>query len=91
MKNKMNLNPGEVICDKCNGEIFIGDESNTEICSKCLGAGKVDWIENIVGKMYPNIWGQKTLNKSCLGRVSVRKMIDYITKTINNSLIKYYE
>jgi len=39
------LNEGEIICPKCGGH---GDEY-TFICTKCLGSGKVDWIENIVG------------------------------------------
>jgi len=33
---------GKVICSKCGGE---GGE-----CSKCFGAGKLDWIENVVGR-----------------------------------------
>ncbi len=44
------LEEGEYICSQCNG---TGNLSNTPIfgtCPKCSGDGKVDWIENIVGK-----------------------------------------
>jgi len=44
----INLEEGEMICDKCEGSgtswIY------TTPCSKCQGQGKVDWVENIVGK-----------------------------------------
>lgn len=42
------LEEWEMVCDKCEGRgtswIY------TTPCSKCQGKGKVDWIENIVGK-----------------------------------------
>ena len=45
------LAEGEVLCDVCNG---FGYENNPHfgpiICKKCQGAGKLDWIERIVGK-----------------------------------------
>lgn len=53
------LEPGEVICDKCNG---TGKPNNNKIdyrqkyvtypwtCDKCYGVGKLDWIENVTGK-----------------------------------------
>ncbi len=57
------LKKGEVKCDKCEGnglakkpKIFR-DSGGTYItidmnhtCRKCKGDGKLDWIENIVGK-----------------------------------------
>jgi len=43
MKRKpLNLKLGEVICDKCHGK--------GGWCEKCHGDGKLDWVENIVGK-----------------------------------------
>lgn len=52
MKNKqIKLNPGEVLCDKCNGKGRITYSKHfSETCYKCKGVGKLDWIENIVGK-----------------------------------------
>ncbi len=43
----MKLNTGDVICDKCNGK---NAGSYDIVCTKCHGSGKLDWIENIVGK-----------------------------------------
>lgn len=37
----------EMICDKCEGT--GNGDSNFVRCKKCLGAGKVDWIENAMG------------------------------------------
>jgi DnaJ-class molecular chaperone len=56
----MELNPGEIICDQCNGTgkeyigvpIPRGDIYNN--CPKCQGVGKLDWIEAVVGKKTKN-------------------------------------
>lgn len=40
LTKKIELEQGEVICNKCGGE---------GPCSKCHGSGKLDWIENVVG------------------------------------------
>lgn len=40
-----------MICDKCDGRgSFTVNHELGRLCPKCQGAGKVDWIENIVGK-----------------------------------------
>ena len=55
------INPGEIICDKCNGTGLVDDPPKSFSitghipgdkyrCQKCKGTGKLDWIENIVGK-----------------------------------------
>ena len=52
----INLKPGEVICNECNG---TGLKTNQVYhpCPKCYGTGKLDWIENIVGRnMDYEIW-----------------------------------
>jgi len=59
-KIQINEELGEMICPKCNGECQIEIElfksvdghivKMFDICSKCFGAGKLDWIENILGK-----------------------------------------
>ena len=40
----MKLEPGEVICPDCSGgkEIWF--------CPRCLGTGKLDWLEMCMGK-----------------------------------------
>ena len=60
----IHLREDEMICSRCHGDRlaingsdvsdFDGDEIATvELCPKCLGTGKVDWIENVVGKEKP--------------------------------------
>jgi len=53
----MDLKPGDVICPDCNGESYNKPWEVFGIlfkptCLKCYGAGKLDWIENIVGKKF---------------------------------------
>ena len=60
----MKLKPGEIKCDKCKGtgydltipkqEYETGYYQKHYPCSKCWGKGKLDWIENVVGKRNPN-------------------------------------
>lgn len=40
------------ICEKCKGVGFINHKQKNIIikCTKCLGDGYLDWIENITGK-----------------------------------------
>jgi len=38
---------GQCICDCCGGD---GEIITRTVCSKCFGEGKLDWVENIVGK-----------------------------------------
>lgn len=54
----MKLEEGEMICDKCGGKggnsfgTPSGDLTKPQWvrCQKCQGEGKVDWVENIMGK-----------------------------------------
>ena len=38
------------VCIKCNGKGIVVIQCIGNICQTCWGAGKLDWIENIVGK-----------------------------------------
>lgn len=62
-KPPVDLKPGEMICSECKGKRFITkvyippnqfgkpkEKTDINTCPKCYGAGKVDWVENIVGK-----------------------------------------
>ena len=49
----MKLEPGEIICDGCNGigyDMTIDIETSMEVCPKCFGNKKLNWTENIFGK-----------------------------------------
>ena len=41
---------GKVVCSKCGGVGQFRLKDVRGICVKCLGEGKLDWIENVVGK-----------------------------------------
>lgn len=53
-KEKIHLEEGEMICDKCEGcgglPSKVQPDELQRTCDKCQGTGKVDWIENVVGK-----------------------------------------
>jgi len=57
-KIKDSLKEGELICPECDGIGFPGKVKLQGdkvglfkyVCSKCQGDGKLDWVENVVGK-----------------------------------------
>jgi len=105
MKDKIKLKEGEVICDKCNGtggeyqDPNVGPKmSNYFIkCDKCYGSGKLDWIENIVGKKdrYKRIYSadlfeQEYHNFTASNEITKelsKKLADKIDKSILDCLI----
>ncbi len=53
------LDPGDIICLKCEGLGWLTKDLSREndwqyTCDKCWGAGKLDWIERIMGKPSPH-------------------------------------
>jgi len=48
----MKLEQGEIICDECNGSGGYRQKpiNSFLVCKKCLGSGKLNWVENIFGK-----------------------------------------
>jgi DnaJ-class molecular chaperone len=76
-----------MICDRCEGDGIIFDrrkkfyeqweswyETHTSVCPKCHGDGKLDWIENIVGKKESNKKSQTVHHGACLGCVTSSKL-----------------
>jgi len=61
----MNLKPGEIICDKCNGTGKFIDDLTVEgawkhpWCPKCHGSKKVDWASNAIWKKKKSILNQE--------------------------------
>ena len=66
----LKLKEGEVRCDECLGlgvKCYVevdSDELGDIIhiqdwskCKKCLGDGKLDWVENMIGKKGPKDYG----------------------------------
>jgi hypothetical protein len=84
----MKLESWEVICDECNGDSFITEKNNenySEVCPKCIGSGKLDFIENIVGKK-DIIWKPRSIGASKLSQLNVRRLITYIEKVVRKDI-----
>ena len=83
LKKIIKLQEGEKFCPKCDGkgrvprcEKAMARFSETYIfleCDKCLGEGKIDWIERIVGK-------QRPLNHGMLAGLRNDDHVQYFTK-----------
>lgn len=58
LKKIIELSEGEEFCSKCDGKGVVPKEGKIFackailplICSKCLGDGKIDWVEKVLGK-----------------------------------------
>lgn len=59
LKRIISLNEGERFCPSCDGSGTVrarwkhnnyGNSSLLLTCSNCLGQGKLDWVEEAVGK-----------------------------------------
>ena len=60
MKDDLDIDEskGEMVCDECEGRGCIPPKINSpeimqEMCWKCQGSGKVDWVSNIMQKPKP--------------------------------------
>lgn len=87
------INEGEVICYKCKGSgKLIPDSYNLYTsypreCDKCFGCGKLDWIENIVGKF----WDRRILSAdwSSLSTTELKTIYSYdVEKQLIEDLAK---
>jgi DnaJ-class molecular chaperone len=58
LKKVITTNEGENFCPKCDGLGLVPRSGKIMektgvvhlICNKCLGDGKIDWVEKVVGK-----------------------------------------
>lgn len=90
------LSSEEHVCNKCNG---FGDGNKRsvlikenplkmgEICGKCLGWGKIDWIENMIGKTNSGINLRYSFHVNPITRVatiSEGQLSLYLEATFNN-------
>ena len=55
-----------VICNRCDGTGKINSATwgFQQVCTKCWGEGKLDWIENVVGKQQPYLSSSSTSSVS---------------------------
>lgn len=83
--DNITLEDGEIVCDKCRGD-------NSWSCTKCFGYGKLDWIENIIGKSesllrvsFSNDGEFTTLDGAL--QVWMSKMADHLAKEIDKQIL----
>lgn len=87
---KAKIEEWEFRCEKCKGKgTIILDTSNdyNPKCPECQGTGKLDWIENIVGKRSEDI--QTLMNR--LSEEMAKHFADKIDKEIIESIEKEAE
>ena len=73
------LDFGEVVCPECNGScVGEWEQPAYSSCQRCWGAGKLDWIELVMGKERPYALSGYSSSSSRSSRSSSRS-----TKTNN--------
>jgi hypothetical protein len=91
---KVKLNPGDIYCPRCGGagryeKQKCGEWTFSEECNTCLGAGKLDWIEQVVGKPRKK-WIEFDLSKEVQASIA-KDLAEEIDKEILESLYKEAE
>ena len=62
IKNYIEIEEGEELCPKCKGKGRVNVPSVVKFynvtlcCDKCLGDGKIDWLEKVTGKKPRHIY-----------------------------------
>jgi len=82
---KLDESIGEVICPQCNGNGFF--------CNKCLGTGKLDWVEQIVGKKPKEdtftVYNTFTVSDASInGTINTFTLEDEIRRIVSEELAK---
>ncbi len=72
---------GEVICDKCDGAGYRDKPQlrgivRSDECPKCEGQGKLDWIDNAMGK-------KKSARDALPTQAATKQYVDSLTQGIN--------
>ena len=73
---EIELLPGEELCPKCDGvgEIIPAKEHfGLQVCDRCFGDGKLDWIEMAMGKPMPQYGSASSSSCSSTGQSTKRQ------------------
>jgi len=87
------LKEGETICPECKGKgkhPVVNEKGiirGYNACEKCLGHGKLDWVERVVGKRIP--WEWRTVNITNSLQLQ-QSLLEQSLKEIRESIIKVY-
>lgn len=90
----MKLNSDEIKCPHCeSGRVVYYDEDiycSTKECNYCLGKGKLDWIEQVVGVKKENApanWNKPSYPFSLASKVLFSNLLEDWKK----SMVRLYE
>jgi len=89
----MMLEDHEVFCPKCKGtgkgETWkSGEFEFTPECNHCLGEGKLDWLERIIGKKLPPYYFQSFYAYEDIIEEASNEIKNEIDKEIIDELLK---
>ena len=84
----------EMSCSECGGIGGVGDILEDE-CPKCFGTGKLDWIENVVGKRgyrLSSFWdrvdaGTKTMAENFIKRIKSGAIVNHHKNIYKNAKV----
>ena len=70
LRNYITLKDGERFCEKCKGRGKVpkmakpqGTGTAMLVCNECLGDGKIDWVEEVLGKKRKVFYGESITSK----------------------------
>ena len=78
----MELVAGEYTCPECKGVV----SANTIICTRCCGAGKIDWVDNAMGEQ-----DRHTLHHSSMQAFALQPNNDVTFYSNNQEMLKIAE
>ena len=86
---QIELLPGEELCPKCDGEGEIlppdrDEHFGVQVCNKCWGDGKLDWIEMAMGKPMPQYGSSSSSSVSSSVETTKREGVKHESKWVHS-------